>query len=466
MANNNLKNKNMGNNYGNRDFIYAKDVEKDIPTMYIISKIGTNNILDGEDYVSAKQFVDELHALDAMGKKVINVMINSTGGNVTEGMTIYSAIKKVKAKVDTYCIGVCASIAAVIFEAGRNRFMYDFGLLMIHNPFDSTNGTPEDVLSRFKQSIIKMLNNNNISDDNISKMMDSETWMDADEALKMGFCSDIVYSDSMNTPRIMQNIFAPEKFKELKLLNKSFLNVDNVKKDSIILDNIFNSVNKTILNTNIKINDMSELQIVNEALGLNEMAKASHIVKEIESFKTMINKIKNESGEWKKKFEDAQEENIKNKKDLEKVTNETSDILKEFGSWEAVKTWMNKMKDETKKKELDEMENRNNIVANYLNDAIMQGKIKTEVKNAWEEMFKRDFNGAKSILDSMGVTNKKMPDVANIEAKAKTSLLNDTKKVELPVNVRLYEPLNDYQMKIIENQKISKTGMYFESNKQ
>ena len=101
------------------EFIYTVDPNSETPIMLINKHIGFYSELGMG--VNGEQFMSEMLALDAMGKSLINVWINSTGGGVLAGSNIVSAILNTKCKVDTYNMGVCASIAAVIFQTGRKR---------------------------------------------------------------------------------------------------------------------------------------------------------------------------------------------------------------------------------------------------------------------------------------------------------------------------------------------------------
>lgn len=65
--------------------------------------------------------------------KVINVNINSYGGEVAEGLAIYNALKNHSATVRTRCDGFACSAASVVFMAGDVRLMNEASLLMIHN---------------------------------------------------------------------------------------------------------------------------------------------------------------------------------------------------------------------------------------------------------------------------------------------------------------------------------------------
>jgi ATP-dependent protease ClpP protease subunit len=100
-------------------FMYTVNVDSDEPIMLINKHIGYDEA-DGYG-IMGDLFQAELLALDQMEKKRIQVWINSPGGSVMDGYNMYTAMLKTKTKVDTYCVGICASMAAVLFQAGRKR---------------------------------------------------------------------------------------------------------------------------------------------------------------------------------------------------------------------------------------------------------------------------------------------------------------------------------------------------------
>lgn len=179
------------------EFSYTIDAYTNSPIMLIDRHIG--NI--GGDYgIMADQFCRELIQLDGMGKKSIQVWINSIGGVVMDGMQIFGAISRCKTPIETYNLGIAASSAAFIFQAGSKRIMSDYALMMIHNPFNPEGDDENGVMSKFKDSIITMLSNKckkNRKD--ISSMMDAETWFDAWDCLEGSFCDEIEsYDNSLN----------------------------------------------------------------------------------------------------------------------------------------------------------------------------------------------------------------------------------------------------------------------------
>lgn len=144
------------------------------------------------------------------GVNTINVHINSMGGEVAEGLAIYNALKNSKAKINTYVDGFACSIASVIFMAGEKRFMPESSMLMIHNAWMWAQGNPAALkkaatdLEKINQTSIKAyLNRINISEEKLQILLDDETFISPEEALKMGFATEII-KDSENK-EISQN---------------------------------------------------------------------------------------------------------------------------------------------------------------------------------------------------------------------------------------------------------------------
>lgn len=145
---------------------------------------------------TAKSLTAMLDGLEDVSK--INVYINSYGGEVAEGLAIYNALKRHKAKIVTYCDGFAASIASVIFMAGDERIMNESSLLMIHNAWSWGEGNAEqlrkqaDDLEKISQaSVIAYKAHSTLSEEEIKALMDNETWILPDEALEYGFATGI-----------------------------------------------------------------------------------------------------------------------------------------------------------------------------------------------------------------------------------------------------------------------------------
>jgi len=154
----------------------------------------------GEDFwsgggVTAKKFQEELAAIKS---KQIELHINSPGGQVFEGVTIYNLLKQHEASITTYIDGLAASIASVIALAGDKVVMAANALFMIHNPSGMVLGTSADmrkmadVLDKIRSTMSGVYSGKSgLNEDEINKLLDDETWMTADEAKLAGFVDEI-----------------------------------------------------------------------------------------------------------------------------------------------------------------------------------------------------------------------------------------------------------------------------------
>lgn len=154
----------------------------------------------GEDFwtgggVTAKNFQKELSEIKA---SQIDLHINSPGGDVFDGITIYNLLKQHSAKVTTYIDGLAASIASVIALAGDQIYMAENSLFMIHNPYGMVMGDSfdmrkmADTLDTVRDSISKAYISKTGKDESeIIALMDAETWFDADDAIDFGFIDDV-----------------------------------------------------------------------------------------------------------------------------------------------------------------------------------------------------------------------------------------------------------------------------------
>ena len=145
--------------------------------------------------------------LDALGEDVtqIDVYINSYGGEVAEGVAIYNALKRHKAKIKTVCDGFACSIASVIFMAGDERVMNEASMLMIHNAWTFAEGNAaelrkqaDDLDKITKLSIETYKAHSDLTEEEIVALMDAESWILPEEALEYGFATSIAKTEKSN----------------------------------------------------------------------------------------------------------------------------------------------------------------------------------------------------------------------------------------------------------------------------
>lgn len=149
------------------------------------------------DEVTPKQFIDDLASLGDVEE--IAVRINSGGGDVFAGVAIYNALKRHAAKIIVYIDGLAASIASIIAMAGDKIVMGAGAMMMVHNPWSSVWGgdandfrIAADLLDKIRDSLVDVyIARTNLSRDEIITMMDAETWLGANDAVKLGFADEV-----------------------------------------------------------------------------------------------------------------------------------------------------------------------------------------------------------------------------------------------------------------------------------
>jgi len=133
-------------------------------------------------------------------KKDISLYINSPGGSVTAGLAILDTMNHVKPHVSTVCVGVAASAAAVILAAGEKgkRHSLPNAEVMIHQPWGGAQGQATDIEITAKHIVATREKLNKILAkatgqplEKISKDVDRDYFMSADEAKKYGIVDQV-----------------------------------------------------------------------------------------------------------------------------------------------------------------------------------------------------------------------------------------------------------------------------------
>ena len=152
-----------------------------------------------DDEVTPKIFRDELMS----GEGDITVWINSPGGDCIAAAQIYNMLLEYKGNVTIKIDGIAASAASVVAMAGNKVIMSPVSMLMIHNPMTMAAGDTTEMkkaismLTEVKESIINAYElKTGMSRDKIAKLMDAETWMDANRAVELGFADEILSRES------------------------------------------------------------------------------------------------------------------------------------------------------------------------------------------------------------------------------------------------------------------------------
>jgi ATP-dependent Clp protease, protease subunit len=136
-------------------------------------------------------------------KKDISLYIHSPGGYVTAGMAIYDTMQFMTCDVATYCIGMAASMGAVLLAAGTKgkRFSLPNSRIMIHQPSGGAQGQASDIsiqakeILRLKKSLNEIMAfHTGQTVDRINNDMERDNYMSADAAKEYGIVDEVVKS--------------------------------------------------------------------------------------------------------------------------------------------------------------------------------------------------------------------------------------------------------------------------------
>lgn len=148
-----------------------------------------------DDDVTPQLFKEELNA----GNGGITVWINSPGGDCVAAAQIYNMLSNYAGKVTVKIDGIAASAASVIAMAGDTVLVSPVSMMMIHNPATIAWGDSAEMqkavamLDEVKESIINAYEiKTGLDRKKLSKLMDAETWMDANSAVEYGFADGIM----------------------------------------------------------------------------------------------------------------------------------------------------------------------------------------------------------------------------------------------------------------------------------
>ncbi|MAT31855.1 MAG: ATP-dependent Clp protease proteolytic subunit [Verrucomicrobia bacterium] len=154
-----------------------------------------------DDFVANSVIAQMLFLQMADPKKDIHIYINSPGGSVTAGLAIYDTMQFVTCDVNTYCIGIAASMGAVLLTAGSEgkRFCLPNSHVMIHQVSGGAQGTASDVertvefMFELKKRLNGILSKHTGKDlDTVDQDADRDNYMSAQEAADYGLVDRVL----------------------------------------------------------------------------------------------------------------------------------------------------------------------------------------------------------------------------------------------------------------------------------
>lgn len=153
------------------------------------------------DDKSARHVVERLIYLDSVNNDEIKFYINSPGGYVTSGFSIYDTMKEIKSPVTTICTGLAASMGSILLSGGEKgkRFIQPHARVMIHQPSGGARGVASDIeitaqeILKTKEISARILAENcGQTFEKVMKDFNRDHWMGAEESVEYGIVDEIL----------------------------------------------------------------------------------------------------------------------------------------------------------------------------------------------------------------------------------------------------------------------------------
>lgn len=337
------------------------------------------------DYWSVQDFLWEFdYLVNHINPSKIRIHINSVGGSVIEGMSVFAKI--MDCKIPTECINdaLAASMGSIIWAAGDELYMKDYALLMIHNPFCDADGEKQynQAIEAFTQQLKTIyVKRFGLSEEEVENIMngkegDDGTFLTAAQAVEKGF----VQADHViETPKAIKD--------QIQAALKDTKDVSQIKA-------IYGLVSPTLPSTTIneqktisKLNTMDESKITVFAalFGLTgDKATADNVTAKINELKAKADKAES----TQKALDETKAELTKANAELTgaktSIKNLTEDLTK---TKEALKVYQDAEAKAQEKK-----------VNDLIDKAIAECKINKDEREDYLKMARNDFEMAERVL--------------------------------------------------------------------
>lgn len=179
----------------------VEESPKNMAIMDVFSRLVQERIIFIDDVIDsdlANGVIAQMLYLDSKSTEPINVYINSPGGNVYDGLAIYDVSKLLKSRVNTVCIGLAASMGALLMLMGKERSATKHSRIMFHSPSNQITGKIEEIKIDYEQTVevkeemYKIIKDNTNIQEDIEELFKFDTWYNSQKALESGILTKIL----------------------------------------------------------------------------------------------------------------------------------------------------------------------------------------------------------------------------------------------------------------------------------
>lgn len=349
---------------------------------------------------STQRFNDEfLWLQDCVKPSKIVVMINSEGGSVLHGMSTFSIIHSCPIEVDCVIEGLAASMGSILWAAGDNRYMHDYSLLMIHNPFiskkEEVDPSVRQTIEAFRSQLTTIYTKRfGLSKDQVEAIMNGEgdadgTLFSAKEAVNAGFlpAENIIKTSKKVRDKVKNELTDIDDTAQIRDLMTGILAEVDENKLLETIDAIRNREDISQIQEQNKMekNETINFDTISAKLGLAKDTQATAIearITELIHAEASLKEVKSELTATKIKLEGKEADLVNVNKELRETKAELQ-VYKDA-----------------------EVAAREAEISSVVDDAIKAGKIEASAKDAWITMANADFETVKTTLGSIQAREK------------------------------------------------------------
>tara|TARA_R110002126_G_scaffold89252_1_gene213384 strand:- start:8836 stop:9942 length:1107 start_codon:yes stop_codon:yes gene_type:complete len=247
---------------------------------------------DPKKGINGEAFTNEMNFLAENGVKEVTIEINSGGGSIKEGFSIFHAILSSPMKTITKVVGIAASMAGMIAQAGDKRVIMDYALYHSHGPQAPKGQTADAGMVELMRGSLKtiLMSKADISEEKATEMLNGETMMNAVNASKLGFFDEVIETRGLKPVVNMENSvsdlteyyngFINQNNRKMKKVT-SFLELDNEASEDAILKAVQGFKNEADkveeLTNTISVKD-AEIGKLKESLNAGKVSAATELV--------------------------------------------------------------------------------------------------------------------------------------------------------------------------------------------
>lgn len=377
---------------------------------------------DSVDEYSVASFVDEfLWLQDYIKPEKIVVLINSEGGSVLKGMAAFSVIYNCPIEVDCVVEGIAASMATILWVAGNNRYMHDYSILMIHNPFcydrNCDDANTKNMIDAFKSQLATIYQKRlGLSKDVVESIMNGEgeadgTYFSAKQAVEAGIIAKdhVIKTSKQVNDKVKNQIEGMEDAASIKNIMASISTEVGTDKLLEAISSIHNQTEQTIQIKQAMEKETLSFGAVAAQLGFSAETEVALVSARIAELLKIESEFKSTQAEIE---------------GLKAAKAELEDLKIQYAGKEAeianVNSELESAKASLKVYQDAEQAAKESEIEATIQAAIKAGKIDEASVENWKAMAHNNFEMVKATLDSIQgrqtITKAIAQDPANVQA--------------------------------------------------